>query len=906
MNNSHKVSFLKLLSFLSVAAGIVEGYIITPEAGSYHYLSQNEWTEIRNDPHHFTFPADRHPVLDEAWGLTEVSSIFPGWKKYRFVPASDAVAILTAIIEQDNNVFVSPVLKDTDGRDKIVPSSVIHVIIPFDEEWPATFSKVHQAVGDILSVRAIVSPLGTESEAWEYFSGALAPLNVVKSPHHIESVTSGFPDFEQGIPEGRSVVFAVETAATNGWQVFDMIEQIAGIDEVTGAAPDFMSVIGFSSGYTSSRPRTNHSKYYDRQALRYLSPRGWLEIQNQLDSFYVNGDRQNPNPNEWDVTEETSTFPGWVRYGLNSEADDLENSIRGIVESTEAFVTPVLKDTDGRDKIVPSSVIHVIIPFDEEWPATFSKVHQAVGDILSVRAIVSPLGTESEAWEYFSGALAPLNVVKSPHHIESVTSGFPDFEQGIPEGRSVVFAVETAATNGWQVFDMIEQIAGIDEVTGAAPDFMSVIRFAMPAPFSWPPNDPDIGDSWHLEFSNNNGLNIGPAWGLTYGYSSVRVAVLDTGIQSNHPDLHLAHGQNFANDQASSNYDPSTGTGGEYENHGTTVAGVISQIANNNTLTAGVAPNVRVSPLRIARFNEEGGVTVLVSWIVNAINWARDNKIRVTNSSFEAGYNAAIESAYNAARNDGDIVHFASTGNSNDSSISFPSSLDSVIAVGATEWNGNRWDWASNQGSNYGSGMGVVAPGVFIMTTDRTGSDGYESGDFHDAVGTSYASPATAALAALIISRNPRLTASQIENAITSTTRDLGASGYDTEYGYGLIRPHAALNSVTEGLWIRANAFDAGGGWKWQARFKYVMDEPFPAYYHHTHGWQIAISDDPDDFWFYDVATETWWWTKINDPVYPAMNRNGTDWYLYNESTTYPTRMFYHYATSQWISEDNL
>jgi subtilisin family serine protease len=173
---------------------------------------------------------------------------------------------------------------------------------------------------------------------------------------------------------------------------------------------------------------------------------------------------------------------------------------------------------------------------------------------------------------------------------------------------------------------------------------------------------------------------------------------------------------------------------------------------------------------------------------VNAINWSIANGIRVTNNSNDYGTDsAAMTTAYVAARNAG-VVNFASSGNSGNTTIGFPARSAGVVAVGASSRTGQKATFSS-----YGSKLAFVAAGQSIYTTDRTGVDGYVSGDYTTIDGTSFSSPYAAGVAALILSANPSLSAAQVESIMQTTCRDIGAVGYDTLTGWGMLNADAAV-----------------------------------------------------------------------------------------------------------------
>ena len=304
------------------------------------------------------------------------------------------------------------------------------------------------------------------------------------------------------------------------------------------------------------------------------------------------------------------------------------------------------------------------------------------------------------------------------------------------------------------------------------------------------PNDPLFGQQWALDQPNGEHMDALAAWGVTIGDPSVRVVVLDSGIQQNHPDLTQLPGQSFTGGGAGG------GPSNACDNHGTAVAGCIAATIDNGIGIAGIAPGVFVQSGKI--FNEISFFGFCLpflesqdSWTAAGINWAGASGVRVTNSSWGGGgASQAITSAFDATRALG-VVHFAAAGNDGSSTIGYPANLASVYAVAALDSNGNRAGF-----STYGNGLFISAPGAAVLTTDRTGSDGYASGDYTTIDGTSFASPYAAGVAALVLSVDPSLSPDAVGDILAQTAVDKGEPGYDTGYGWGFINAGAAVQAA--------------------------------------------------------------------------------------------------------------
>ncbi|MCW8335409.1 S8 family serine peptidase [Vibrio paucivorans] len=289
------------------------------------------------------------------------------------------------------------------------------------------------------------------------------------------------------------------------------------------------------------------------------------------------------------------------------------------------------------------------------------------------------------------------------------------------------------------------------------------------------PNDPSFGNQWH-----HNNVNSQQAWDTTTGSSSVLVAVCDTGFDVNHPDL----GPNLRTDLA---YNAQDGSNYIYDanGHGTGSAGTLGAVGNNGTGVAGANWDVDIIPVRIAI--SDNNSSAYISTMATCIEYAADNGARVVNLSYGGIQYETINAAAQYLRDRNGLL-FMSAGNSGQEHASYPD-FTSFIGVGATDRNDNRASFSS-----WGTYVDITAPGVEILTTYPDNRYVYYSG-------TSFSSPLTAGIAALMVAANPNLTPSDIENGLFTTAVDIGASGDDNVFGHGLVDAAAAV----------AYAVNAGG-----------------------------------------------------------------------------------------------
>lgn len=278
-------------------------------------------------------------------------------------------------------------------------------------------------------------------------------------------------------------------------------------------------------------------------------------------------------------------------------------------------------------------------------------------------------------------------------------------------------------------------------------------------------NDPYFGSAWHLPK-----IGTPTAWDQASGMG-VTVAILDTGVDGTHPDLvgRLVSGWNAVD----RGFDTS-----DINGHGTRVAGVVAANTNNGVGVASIAWSARLMPVRVT--NGSDGYAYY-SDIATGLTWAADHGARVANISYDATASSSISSAAQYMNSKGGVVAVAA-GNSG-SDLGYADN-PYMISVSATTSSDQKASWSS-----YGRYVDISAPGAGIWTTSRGGGYGAASG-------TSFASPATAGVLALIKSVNSSLAPSEVEDVLESSAVDLGSAGYDTYYGAGRIDAAAAVRAA--------------------------------------------------------------------------------------------------------------
>ena len=268
-------------------------------------------------------------------------------------------------------------------------------------------------------------------------------------------------------------------------------------------------------------------------------------------------------------------------------------------------------------------------------------------------------------------------------------------------------------------------------------------------------------------------------WSTNTG-KGVNVAILDTGVDYDHPDLagNIAGGINYAGSWWK---DGSTNRlyWDDIYGHGSYCAGIVAAL-NNNIGVVGVAPGANLWTVKVLGDDGNG----YISDIIQGLEWCVDSGIDIASMSFGAAeYSESLANACDAAYDAG-VLLVGAAGNEKGGPVIYPAAYESVIAVSATSTNDVIADFSS-----IGPEVELAAPGVNIKSTYRNG--GYAIGS-----GTSMACPHVAGAAALTWAADRSLTAEQLRIKLQQTAEDLGAAGPDNLYGYGLVNAAAAAQAA--------------------------------------------------------------------------------------------------------------
>lgn len=271
-------------------------------------------------------------------------------------------------------------------------------------------------------------------------------------------------------------------------------------------------------------------------------------------------------------------------------------------------------------------------------------------------------------------------------------------------------------------------------------------------------------------------IDFKKVWSESQG-QGVTVAVVDSGVDGGHPDLtgQVLKGKDFTGGGDAQN---------DTDGHGTGMASIIAGHGHGGSNSAGVmglAPKAKILPIKT------GNGSVGKDW-PSGVRYAVDHGASVINLSFgdslaQPGSQGAEAIEYAQQH---DVVVVGSTGNEGEAGVEYPAKLPGVVAVGAVDESLNLWS-----DSNFGDGVTLTAPGVNIVRADTNHSNGYSSG-----TGTSDATAYVSATAALVRAKYPDLTAGQVINRLVKSATFLNHDAKkvpDEKYGYGIIRPYAAL-----------------------------------------------------------------------------------------------------------------
>ena len=353
-------------------------------------------------------------------------------------------------------------------------------------------------------------------------------------------------------------------------------------------------------------------------------------------------------------------------------------------------------------------------------------------------------------------------------------------EEAIPKLNAYLVGVEPT-----QRAEVLSSLRSRAAVKSAAQEVVSEALDVTPDDSAWP---------------QQTGLRVAgfpAAWDVTEGSSRVVVAVIDTGVDGQHPDLRgaLVPGYDFVNSDTNATDD---------HGHGTAVAGVIAARAGNHVGGAGICWRCSIMPVKVLDANGSGDDTLIAAGIV----WATDHGAKVINLSLGGpGSSPQLASAIGYATGRGVIV-VAAAGNSGTSTQFYPAADSRALSVAAMTVADQRYSW-----SNYGPWVRVAAPGCNVAPV--------LGGGYGNFCGTSSAAPLVTGLIALELSAQPSATPKQMEEALLSAVRPLPDvvqyGRIDAGRTLGLLSPATSAQAVLNGTLgpgarERSYSLDVGDG----------------------------------------------------------------------------------------------
>lgn len=379
---------------------------------------------------------------------------------------------------------------------------------------------------------------------------------------------------------------------------------------------------------------------------------------------------------------------------------------------------------------------------------------------------------------------------------------------GLSKIRQFDDKIVCAVKPGVSPFDVCSAIDGQPGVRFAEPDFVTIGRHIPKrvAPV-FPPvlNDPLIKNQYAIQLTRAD-----EAWKEQAGDQKIKIAILDEGVDTSHPDLKSAINGTYDSVDDDDYQEPNT-----WDGHGTACAGLAAATGSNAVGIRGVGAGCSLMAVRIAYSAHRSGPWITSNeQIAKAIYWSRTEGADVISNSWGGGApSSSIADEFEKARRFGrggkGCVIVIAAGNKYEE-VQFPGTLDGIITVSAsnqydeiktpTSKDGEDW-W----GTCFGPEVDVAAPGVRNLTTDIAGVAGYDGGDYTPNFnGTSSATPIVAGACALVLSADPSLTEAQVREIICRSAAKVGdypyTGGRNDYFGYGRVDVLAAVRLAKRSL----------------------------------------------------------------------------------------------------------
>lgn len=402
---------------------------------------------------------------------------------------------------------------------------------------------------------------------------------------------------------------------------------------------------------------------------------------------------------------------------------------------------------------------------------------------------------------------------KNPHLIISPTRVLVRFREDSPRSER---AQAVANVKGLKLheFELVPGLELVDVSEGNARAIQALkhnphVLYAEPDAVLRPtatPNDPSFSKQWGLNQSSNIDINAPEVWASFTGDPNFKVAVLDTGVDYNHPDLRdnmwrnpgeIAgngvddDGNGFKDDVYGYDFINNDSDPMDDVDHGTHCAGIIAATGNNGIGISGV--NWRAKIVALKFLGPDGGVT---SDAIRALDYAQKMGIKVSSNSYggEGTSEQAFKDALNAAAaaNHVFVAAAGNDGRDNELTANYPSNytMPNLVAVAALDASGALASY-----SNWGAtSVDIAAPGSSIYSTVPGGGYAYMSG-------TSMATPHVAGVIALVYAQNPTWTYSQVIGRVLGTVRKMSSLSGKVVSG-GMVDAAAALRTSISSLTV--------------------------------------------------------------------------------------------------------
>jgi hypothetical protein len=298
-------------------------------------------------------------------------------------------------------------------------------------------------------------------------------------------------------------------------------------------------------------------------------------------------------------------------------------------------------------------------------------------------------------------------------------------------------------------------------------------------------------DPYFYKQNNLERINYDAVWEQGLDGRGVRIAIIDSGIYSEHEDLadsNILQGVNLI--------DRSTKTD-DTSGHGTFIAAMLSAGRNNGTGIAGMVDKASIVPLKCFSSGRQTDARYIVSAIYMAVDEYNCDVINLSLGILEDV--PALRQAVKYADEQGVII-VASAGNTGGTSLVYPAAYPGTVCVGSVSGRDKTSYFSQRNSSIY-----VVAPGEDIFSAGISAPDAYMEGS-----GTSFSSVHVTALAAVAKQHNPSIDCAQFKRLLRESAEDLGAEGYDSAYGWGIVNAPAFVELLMQ---LKSGFSDISGHW---------------------------------------------------------------------------------------------